>query len=183
MVADHFIAARVSPETKTRLKTLAYQRQISESALLKGLLEATLVSTVEPQLCEAEQRKPVARGARLYVRLRPDDQLLLVERAAARRMAAATYVAVLVRAHLRQLTPLPKDELLAVNRSVAELGAIGRNLNQMARAAHQAAAVAEPRRSDMLAMLKICEALRDHIKKLLIENAQSWRVGYAEPRP
>jgi hypothetical protein len=183
MVADHFIAARVTPETKTRLKTLANQRQVSESALLKSLLEATLDTITEPRLCEAEQRPPVSRGARLHVRLRPDDQLLLAERAAARRMAAATYVAVLVRAHLRQLTPLPKDELLTLNRSVAELGAIGRSLKQIARAAHQATAVAEPRRSETLAMLKICEALRDHIKKLLMENAVSWRVGYVEPRP
>lgn len=183
MVADHFIAARVSPEIKTRIKALASHRQLSESALLKIMLEATLNSMKEPQLADSAQRPPIARGARLYVRLRPDDQLLLAERAAARRMAAATYVAVLVRAHLRQLAPLPKDELLALNRSVAALGAIGRNLNQIARAAHQSAAVAEPGRSDLLTMLKVCEAMRNHIKQLLMENAASWRVGYAQPHP
>jgi Bacterial mobilisation protein (MobC) len=98
-------------------------------------------------------------------------------------MAAATYVSVLVRAHLRNLTPLPKDELLALNRSVAELGAIGRNLNQIARATHQAVPISEPRRSDVLAMLRVCEALRDHVKALLKENAVSWKAGYAEPSP
>ena len=59
-------------------------------------------------------------------------------------MAAATYVSVLVRAHLRQLTPLPEEELRALNRVVAELGAIGRNLNQMARATHQGAPQPKP---------------------------------------
>jgi len=34
-----------------------------------------------------------------------------------------------------------------------------------------------------LAMLKVCEALRDHVKALLKENAVSWKVGYAEPNP
>ena len=60
-----------------------------------------------------------ARDSRLYVRLRHEDRLLLRERAAARGMAAATYVSVLVRSHLRNLAPLPKEELLALKRSVA----------------------------------------------------------------
>ncbi len=183
MAADHFIAARVSSETKARLRTLAAKRQLSESALLKDLLDLTLGGPAVPELDDAEPVARVARDARLYVRLRPDDQLLLAERAAARRMAAATYVSALVRAHLRHLTPLPHDELRALNRVVAELGAIGRNLNQMARAAYQAVPTAEPRRADLLAMLKVCEALRDHVKTLLKENAVSWKVGYAEPNP
>ena len=125
MVANHFIAARVSSEMKSRLKTLAEQRQLSESALLKRLLELTLDGAAEPQLGNPAGTRRVARAARLYLRLRPDDQLLLAERSAARGMAAATYVSVLVRAHLRHLTPLPKDELVALKRSIAELGAIG----------------------------------------------------------
>jgi hypothetical protein len=181
MVADHFIAARISAETKTRLRALAVSRQLSESALLKDLLELTLGDSVAPELGDAEPATNLARGVRLYVRLRPDDQLLLAERAAARRMAAATYVSVLVRAHLRHLALVPEDELRALNRMVAELGAIGRNLNQIARAAHQAAPTAEPRRGDVLAMLRVCEALRDHVKALLKANAASWKVGYADP--
>jgi hypothetical protein len=129
MVASHFIAARVSSEMKARLKALAEQRQLSESAFLKRLLELTLDGAAEPKLDSLVGARRVARAARLYLRLRPEDQLLLAERASARGMAAATYVSVLVRAHLRCLTPLPKDELLAFRRSIAELGAIGRNLN------------------------------------------------------
>jgi hypothetical protein len=131
------LAVGFSSETKDRLKSLAAKRQLSESALLKDLLELTLGGPTPPAPDDAEPAARVARGARLYVRLRPDDQLLLAERAAARRMAAATYVSVLVRAHLRHLAPLPHDELRALNRVVAELGAIGRNLNQIARATHQ----------------------------------------------
>ncbi len=183
MSADQFIAARVSSETKDRLKSLAAKRQLSESALLKDLLELTLGGPAVPAPDDVEPVAKVARGARLYVRLRPDDQLLLAERAAARRMAAATYVPVLVRAHLRHLAPLPHDELRALNRAVGELGAIGRNLNQIARATQQVAPANGPRRADVLAMLKVCEALRDHVKAPLKENAVSWEVGYAEPNP
>jgi hypothetical protein len=183
MSADQFIAARVSSATKDRLRSLAAKRQLSESALLKDLLELTLGGPAVPASDDAEPVARVARGARLYVRLRPDDQLLLAERAAARRMAAATYVSLLVRAHLRHLAPLPHDELRALNRVVADLGAIGRNLNQIARATHQGAPASGPHRGDVLAMLKVCEALRDHVKALLKENAVSWKVGYAEPIP
>jgi hypothetical protein len=51
-------------------------------------------------------------------------------------MAPATYASVLTRVHLRSLAPLPREELLALKRTVAELWAIGRNLNQIARAAN-----------------------------------------------
>jgi hypothetical protein len=182
MVADHFIAARVSSETKARLKALADQRQVSESAVLKQLLELTLDSGVGSRIRPAESAPHVTRAARLYVRLHPDDQLLLAERAAGRRMAAATYVAVLVRAHLRHLSPLPKDELLALKQSIAELGVIGRNLNHIARAVQQGGAASGPRREDVMAMLKVCMALRDHFKATLLANLRSWEVGHESDR-
>jgi len=183
MIADQIIAARVPADTKARLKALAAGRGVSESALLRDLLELTLGGAVMPEPDGAEPVARSARRSRLYVRLRPDDQLLLRERAGARRMAPATYVSVLVRAHLRQLTPLPEDELRALNRVVADLGAIGRNLNQLVRATHQATPLAGRRRADVMAMIRVCEALRDHSKALLMANAVSWKVGHAEPRP
>ncbi len=71
--------------------------------------------------------------------------MLLRERAAARGLAPATYVAVYTRAHLRSLAPPTKEEPLALKRSIAELGAIGRSMNQIARAANQGESVAGSR--------------------------------------
>lgn len=181
MVSNQFIAARVSSETKSQLRALAEREQVSESALLKNLLEVTLqgAGSLANRALEPCQRSH--RGARLYVRLRPDDRLLLRERAAARRMAGATYVSVLVRAHLRNLTPLPKDELVALKRSIAELGAIGRNLNQIARTANQGGHVATSIREDLRAILTVCAGLRDHVKALIKANVTTWEAGHAEP--
>ena len=95
-------------------------------------------------------------------------------------MASATYVAVLVRSHLRSLAPLPKDELITLKRAVSELGAIGRNLNQIARAANQGARVQGLGHDEFRAVLKICEGLRDHTKNLIKANAASWVCGHAE---
>jgi hypothetical protein len=93
-------------------------------------------------------------------------------------MAPATYVSVLVRAHLRNLAPLPKEELLALKRSIAELGAVGRNINQIARAANQGYRIAPPGRDDFGAILKVCEGLRDHVKELLKANLRAWEIGH-----
>lgn len=178
MGTSHLIAGRVSPETKANFRALAEQQQMTESALLKQLVELTVRRVNQSEV--GALRPPVRRlrAARLCIRLHPEDQLLLMERAAARQMPAATYVSVLVRAHLRDLAPLPKAELMALKRSVAELGAIGRNLNQLTRLAHQQAGLAGVGGEDLRMMLKVCEAMRDHTKGLIRANARTWRVGH-----
>jgi hypothetical protein len=177
--ADHFIAARVSPETKARVRELADRQHLSESGLLGRLVELLLPTLGVAPIMTASPGTEVPRTARLMIRLRADDQVLLRERAAARGMAPATYLSVLTRAHLRSLAPLPKEELLGLKRAVAELGSIGRNLNQIARAANQGQLVTSPGRDDLSAMLRICEALRDHVKGLLVANLKSWEHGSA----
>jgi hypothetical protein len=96
-------------------------------------------------------------------------------------MASATYVSVLIRSHLRSLAPLPKDELVALKRAVSELGAVGRNLNQIARATNQGARAGGLGPDEFRAILKICQALRDHTKDLIKANAASWSSGHADP--
>jgi hypothetical protein len=169
----------VARETKTRFAAVARQQGLSDSALLKRLVEVMLQAGNPPD-SEATSGRSV-RASRLSIRLRPEDQILLRERAAARGMPVATYVSVLARAHLRALAPLPKEELLALKRTVSELGGIGRNLNQIARAVNQGERVAGPGREELKTMLRVCEGLRDHVKSLLSANIQSWEQGYAEP--
>ena len=179
MAATQLIAARVTPETKAQFHALADRQQLTESALLKRLITLTIQSVGG---AGGEALKPSRRrslSSRVCIRLRAEDQLLLQERAGARQMAAATYAAVLVRAHLRSLPPLPRHELLELKRSVAELGAIGRNINQIARLANQGGRVAAPGRDDLRSILRVCEGLRDHVKALIKANQRSWESGYA----
>jgi hypothetical protein len=180
MAAPPFVAARVTPEMKTLLRVLAEREQITESALVRELLEAMLRRSAAEGFPKVEAQEKQSRDARLTIRLAPDDRILLSGRATARHMPSATYASVLVRSHLRNLAPLPKEELSALKRCVAELGAIGRNLNQIARAANQGGKPSGPGREDLRSMLKIAEALRDHVKALLRANEKSWELGYAE---
>lgn len=189
-----FLKTRVSSETKSRVHALAEQQLITESVWLKRLVAGALRNSTEDESTGSGVAQAVrgsrdngmlqpdrdAPGSRVCIRLRPDDRLLLRERAHARGVASATYVSVLLRAHLRHLAPLPKEELVALKRSVAELGAIGRNLNQIARAANRGERVVGPGRDELHAMLKVCEALRDNVKRLIRTSAKAWEIGHAD---
>ena len=166
----------VARDTKERFTAVARHQGLSDSALLKRMVELMLHTAGGGETTAATAR--AGRDTRLTVRLHPTDQALLRERAAARGMPAATYVSVLTRAHLRALTPLPKEELLALKRTVSELGSIGRNLNQIAHAANRGERVTGPNREDLRAILKVCEGLRDHVKTLLFANLKSWEQGH-----
>jgi hypothetical protein len=75
----------------------------------------------------------------------------------------------------------PRIDVPTTKRVVSELGAVGRNLNQLARAANQGERVAGPARDDLRALLRVCEGLRDHIKALVVANIRSWEKGFGEP--
>lgn len=183
MESGHFLKTRVSLETKRAVQAVAQKDLLTESLWLRRVIHVALQRggfAAAPTVSDTRWRKPESRShARLSVTLRPDDRQLLHERAVARGMPEATYVSVLVRAHLRDLTPLPKEELLALKRAGAELGAVGRNLNQVARAMNSGRSGTGVSREDLRAILKVCEALRDHVKSLIKVNAISWESGYA----
>jgi hypothetical protein len=179
MPADSFIHCRVDPELKAAIRRLAENQQLTDSALIKQVLKdvARVSGALGLKIGDTAKRP---RDARLYVRLHPHDRLLLREHAARRGMAPATYVAVLVRAHLNDLAPLPEQELQAVRGAVSQLSALGRILNQMARALNRGEPTSPPGRQEVVAMGQICLALHDRVKALLLANAKSWRKGHAE---
>ena len=82
--------------------------------------------------------------------------------------------------HLRSSTPLPKDEYLALKRSIAVLESIGRNINQIAKVANQGGRIPDSAGAEFRAMLKICVALRDNTKALLKANETSWETGHVQ---
>lgn len=191
MSCTEIVKARVTAETKREVAAAAEREMLTEAAWLKRLVirEVRASHTQGGSAAQSSRPEGVRRhntrgtgacGRPVFVRLRPDDRLLLDARAEARGMRPATYVSVLTRCHLRQLAPLPKDELLALKRSVGELAAIGRNINQIARVANEGGRLPASVRDEFRAMLKVCEALRDNTKGLLKANLNSWESGYGE---
>jgi hypothetical protein len=183
MAADAFIICRVTSETKARVRALAARDGIGESTLIKQLLDVVLrTSSLDGPPPPAGSER-AGDCERLNVRLAPEIGRLLRERARARAMPSATYASSVLRSHLLGAAPLPKAEYLALTRSVAELSAIGRNLNQIARAINEGGRPPLPGREEVGAMLKVAAALRDHIRALLEANSRSWEVGHAKTSP
>ena len=191
MSCTEILKARVSRELKSQARAVAERELLTEAAWLKRLIirEIRTVHEVESKErvpCRAGESRNSSQGVRrsgaggppMLVRLRRDDRQLLDARAEARGMRPATYASVLLRAHLRKLTPLPKDELLALKRSIRELAAVGRNINQIAHVANEHGRLPSSVREEFRAMLKICEALRDNSKALLKGNEMSWSTGH-----
>jgi len=112
-MTDHaLIACRVTLQTKARVRRLAQRDGITESALIKQLLDVVLRSSGpdEPTVAPPD---PVNRQGRLYLRMEAQDLRLLQARSKARGMASATYAALALRAHLRGGAPLPKARYIS----------------------------------------------------------------------
>ena len=93
-------------------------------------------------------------------------------------MPSATYISLLVRSHLRNLSPIPDNELKALQHAIGQVSAIGRNLNQIARAVNAGERPDGPSKADLHAILRACTGLRDAFKGVIERNIQSWKAGH-----
>jgi len=100
MAAQAFIQCRVPQATKAALRAAAERQQLTESALLKRVLELVLQTASAAVAGEVIVADRPSRPARLYVRLTVGDCQLLQARSAARCLAPATYASNSLRAVL-----------------------------------------------------------------------------------
>jgi hypothetical protein len=172
----------VRPEVKERFGALARAQALSESGYLRQVIHSLIrtanVSSDQVLIPAASLPKDL----RIAVRLRPEDHRLLRERASLRSMPVGAYVAVLVRAYLHQVVPIPTAELDALKESIAELSAIGRNLNQIAHALNRDVDSEGPSRQLLRDMLNALIEHRDRIKALIVRNRESWEMGHEKAR-
>ena len=171
-----FVQCQVSSETKSRIRAFAAEQHLSESAILKRMLERGFFSP-EERVAESIQRPIERRSHRLYIRLSKPDRDLLQARAEARAMPEATYASLLLHSNLQSQVPLPKAELAALHASIAELSSVGRNLWQLIRLAQASSQPPAYTADNAVQMLQVCKALRDHTKALIKANAASWGQG------
>ena len=178
MRKSEWLSTTVSPATKQRVQDEAKRQHLAEAAWLRQVIESKLEqygNTPRSDVIADESEL----GRRISVRLLAGDRLLLKERATARGTAPATYVSILIRSHLRQLTPLPKDELRAFREQVRELRTIGRNINQIARALNRGEIDDAGVRDDLRSFVKLATAMRESTRALLKANSKSWEAGHA----
>ncbi len=167
----------VPRETKKRFTALATRRGMSESKLLALLVDAVLEQNPNPKTPAVVEVDADAEPVKYTVRLRAQDGAQIDARAKGREMRPATYLALLVRAHVRQSPPLPIAEMNALKRAVAALNAVGRNLNQIALASHRGESISAALRDVITKLMPAVQGVRETVKLQLAANARSWESG------
>ena len=171
------IAAWAGPEKKARFAALAASRGLSQSKLLGLVIDAVLARNPIEQAAE-KNRGGAGRSDRVSLRLRPGDGRLLRLRAHARGMNYTTYAAALIRAHLRASPPMPLAELAILERSLAEVSALARELRMLGR----------PRQGEenpggdieLSVIVPAVERLLREMRELVRANVLSWEAADGE---
>ena len=92
-------------------------------------------------------------------------------------MRYTTYAAALIRAHVRANPPMPLEELARLERSLAEISAIGRRLIQIAGAVREGQGVDLGLRAELAAVRQAVEELRQALREVVKINRISWESG------
>ncbi len=169
------LRARVDASIKERFQQRAAAHGLSESEQLRALVLAFLDGApasgpvpIDPENADLE---------RITVRL----PAFLLEsakgRAAALGMAPSRWIASLVHSNLRKEPVTTETETAALQRCTYELSAIGRNINQIARALNQAPNETERVKLDTLKVLaESIGRTRENIRALVRASRNVWSI-------
>lgn len=135
------IITRTDEETKKAFRAVAKKRGITESKLLDELIASAIRAKPGAQIADdPEPVKPTAESiepARINIRL---PAFLLdgaKQRAESKAMSTNRWVVALLQTHLTQKPVMTDYQVAMLKGSGRELAAIGRNMNQIARALHE----------------------------------------------
>jgi len=179
---DSRVVVRATAEKKSRFAALAARRGVSQSGLLRQLMDSVLAhAPVEPA---APERHGETREMHpITVRLRPGDRKLLRARAQRRGMNYTTYAAVLIRAHLRANPPMPLNELAQFERSLAEVSAMARRLTQVALRLQGGLSRDPGLEPNLATVVEAVQRLRQELREVVRVNRISWESADVEVAP
>jgi len=176
------LSVRASLETKAHFAALAARQGLTESALLALLVEKIVAQNPTAGATKATTSENVYAGRandRLTLRLRPGDRALADARAAARRMKTASYLAMLVRRHVRGMPVMPPAEVDVLKVVAGQLGLLGRQL----RALKSGPTSGVENASDLAALMAevghAVESARESVAAVVRMNLVSWEAGNA----
>ena len=173
------ITAWATPDRKGQFAALAASRGLSESKLMGLLIDSVLARNPVDEAGD-ERHDEVGEGDRITLRLRPGDGKWLRLRAHSRGMKYTTYAAALIRAHVRADPPMPIEELARLERSLAEVSAMGRRLSQIARGMRDEHGVDPGLREELAAVLRAVNEVRHAVREVVKVNRISWESADAQ---
>ena len=183
MPATETLKVRVAGDAKRRFGTLAQRCEISTSALLRRLIDDLLASEHEPpvlKLPKADASLFQVKADRLTIRLLAADRQALQSFARARSLRETTYLAMLIRSHVRLATPLPRAALHALRESAIELRTVSTRLDLLYRVSKGGATAGYMPLAEARTVISACERLRDRTSAFIKANIQSWEAGHAQ---
>lgn len=171
-----FIIARIRPERKEPFKQLSKRLGITESKLLLLLVDMAIDQPPEV----AAPVKPDGNNADasiMKVRLPKFLKTAVQDRAASMDVPASRWVAALVQSNLTGQPVMFEPELFELRASNRALAAIGRNINQIARALNEAFHETERVKLDKLAELGAAiKENREVIRALVRASQNAWEA-------
>lgn len=166
------IVKRITPEQKVIWQNFCKDRGISESDMLGLLIEKVTAG----QIINPSKGLEEPRTGKVTIRVLPEDIERMTIRAKTEGFPSrTTWLTNLVMATLNKAPVLTDTEINSLRESNRELAAIGRNLNQIARALN-----VEFRESDRLnreaieALSSRIEQHKDVVAQLLNRNLNRW---------
>ena len=178
----HVLGTRTSSETKARFAALAAQQCLTESALLALLIDKVVAAKTTPEEVESAHRTQVKECAsnRLTLRLRPGDRTLADAMAAARRMKTSSYLAMLVRTHVRGAPVMPPAELDELKGVVGHLAALGRQLRSLGEGVAAPGGMTSAAAHQLLVEVgTTVESVRQAVAGVVRANLMGWETGNA----
>jgi hypothetical protein len=106
--------------------------------------------------------------------------MLLRSRARLRGISYATYVAALIRAHLRADPPMPTEEVAKLERGLAEVSSISRRLRQLGRVGEVGQGAASLHLPELESVRAAVEEVRQALREVVRANRISWESADAE---
>jgi len=168
------IIARVLPEDKAKFQRVAKAGKMKESELLRSMIQVVLDESEQPKTSEPEQQEE-AEPQRIMLRL-PAFLMTATKKAAkAKWMVPGRYVSALVQSNLMADPVMTEAEVLALQASNRELAAIGRNLNQIAKALNES--FYETDRLKMETLKELTQAIKSNqqeIRALVRATKRGW---------
>ena len=186
--SSRVIATRVPPETRACFAALAARHHLSASSLLAKMVDEVLKTHGVISPGSGEQRFPhetesdIGAADRITLRLRQGDRALATERARARGMKTASYLALLIHNHVRDAAVLPPNELDQIKVTGARLAALGRQLRTFGTPNTQPATVAPDLSEAIASVRREVEVAREATAALVRRNLISWETGAGSAR-
>ena len=138
-----FIRARIEVSLRDKFKAIANASNVSESILLRRVILKE-VEQVDTELDAVIPDPDNTEITKMTVRFPGFLSEVIKERSKASGMSASRWVAALVQSNLTRVPVVNQDAVNQLRTSNRELAAIGRNINQIARALNHRLQDSEP---------------------------------------